>query len=101
MEITLSPAALEALKDKLQKNTTGKVVRIYLAGVGCGGGGTASFSLVFDELQAGDTLQAIDGVNVYYDKLTPMHVNQLRLDFKPSDYEDEQFKVTGQFIAKT
>ena len=100
MDITLSPAALENLKTRQNQNASDKVIRIYLAGVGCGGGGTASFSLALDDLQASDTLLVVDGVRIYFDKLTPMHVNQLQVDFKPSAYEDEQFKVTGLYVAK-
>ena len=45
MHINLTKLALKSLKKVLAKNKTNQEVYIYLADIGCGGGGKATFSL--------------------------------------------------------
>ena len=97
MKIDLTADALEALKAKVVQKESGQEIRIYLAGVGCGGGGVAKFSLALDALQPGDTAHDAGGVTLYYDKLVPLHVNYLAVSYKPSQYENEQFTVKGDY----
>lgn len=100
MKIDLTPEALEALRTKAAQKDPNQEIRIYLAGVGCGGGGIAKFSLVLDALQPGDTAYELEGVTVYYDKLVPLHVNYLAVTFKPSQFENEQFTVKGDYLPE-
>lgn len=98
MKIDLTPEALEALQAKAAQKSPDQEIRIYLAGVGCGGGGLAKFSLILDALQPGDIAHDAEGVTLYYDKLVPLHVNYLSVTFKPSQYENEQFTVKGDYL---
>ena len=45
MQIKITEVALETLKKLLAQDENNQAIYIYLAGIGCGGGGEASFSL--------------------------------------------------------
>ena len=93
MELKLSQTALDGLIGKLSKGEAGQVIRVYLAGIGCGGGGKPSFSVVLDHPQATDQVVELPGLTVYYDKLIPMHTEALEISYDPARHETEQFKV--------
>lgn len=95
MELKLSQSAFDGLVGKLSKGEAGQVIRVYLAGIGCGGGGRPSFSVVLDKPQATDQTVEFPGLTVYYDKLIPMHTEVLEITFDPSRHETEQFKVNA------
>lgn len=101
MEIKITPDAMEALKEKLKKNGSDKAIRVYLAGVGCGGGGIASYSISLDEPKAGDNVYELDGLKIIYDNLVPQHANSFHIEYRPSSFEEEQFKIEGKYIRKT
>lgn len=98
MEVILTPAAIDGIQKRLEKGGPGKAMRVYLAGVGCGGGGVASYSAATDTIKEGDTVVEQNGVKIVYDKLLTKHVNHLEIDFVPSEYEDEQIKIKGKFV---
>lgn len=95
MELKLSQAALDGLVGKLARGEAGQVIRVYLAGIGCGGGGRPSFSVVLDQPQATDKTVELPGITVYYDKLIPMHTEKLEITYDPARHETEQFKVNA------
>lgn len=99
MELSVSEIALETLKRLLEKDPSKKGIYVYLAGIGCGGGGTASYSLAPVEQEEGENVVIIDDIPFIYDNLILQHTNKIVIDYKPSKYDNEiwlqQFLVKG------
>lgn len=89
MNITITETALETLKTLLAKDNTKHSIYIYLAGVGCGGGGTASYSLAPVEQTEGENTLEKDGITFIYDHLMLKHTNNVLIDYKRSAYGNE------------
>ena len=62
----MSDIALETVKKLLEKDKSKKSIYVYLAGVGCGGGGTASFSLAPVDQEDGENVVMIDDIRFIY-----------------------------------
>lgn len=99
MEINVSTIALETLKKLLAKDKSKKGIYVYLAGVGCGAGGTASYSLAPVEQEDGENVVEIDGMRFIYDNLMLKHTDKIYIDYKPSAYDKEIW--IQQFIVKS
>lgn len=97
--MSVSDIALETLKKLLENDKSKKGIYVYLAGVGCGGGGTASFSLSPVEREEGENVIEIDGIPFIYDNLMLMHTDKISIDYKPSAYDKEIW--IQQFIVKS
>lgn len=97
MEISVSTIALETCKRLLENDQSKNGIYVYLAGVGCGGGGTASFSLAPVEQKDGDNVIEIEGIPFIYDDLLLKHTDYISIDYKPSAYDKEiwltQFRI--------
>jgi Fe-S cluster assembly iron-binding protein IscA len=97
VEIIVSDIALETVKKLLETDKNKKGIYVYLAGVGCGGGGTASYSLAPVEQEEGENVVIIDGIPFIYDNLMLKHTDKISIDYKPSAYGNEiwleQFRV--------
>jgi Fe-S cluster assembly iron-binding protein IscA len=89
MEINISDVALETVKKLLENDKSKKGIYVYLAGVGCGAGGTASFSLAPVEQEEGENVIEIDGIPFIYDNLMLKHTDNISIDYKPSAYDKE------------
>ncbi len=89
MNITVTETALETLKNLLAKDESKHSVYLYVAGVGCGGGGTASFSLAPVEQKEGENTLEINGITFIYDNLMLKHSKNIMIDYKPSAYGNE------------
>ncbi len=97
MDIQVSDIAKETLKKMLEKNKSNKSIYVYLAGVGCGGGGAASYSLAPVKQEDAENVVIIDEIPFIYDNLMLKHTKKISIDYKPSAYDKEiwleQFKV--------
>ncbi|MBB6447714.1 iron-sulfur cluster biosynthesis family protein [Bacillus benzoevorans] len=89
MNITVTETAIATLKNLLAKDETKQSVYVYLAGVGCGGGGTASYSLAPVEQKEGENTIEMDGITFIYDNLMLKHTKNILIDYKPSAYGTE------------
>ncbi len=89
MNITVTETALETIKNLLAKDEGKQSIYVYLAGVGCGGGGTASYSLAPVEQKEGENTLEKDGITFIYDNLMLKHTNNILVDYKPSAYGNE------------
>lgn len=89
MNITVTETAIETLKSLLAKDQNRQSVYIYLAGIGCGGGGTASYSLAPVEQKEGENIIEKDGITFIYDNLMLKHTSNILIDYKPSAYGNE------------
>ncbi|MBM4763838.1 hypothetical protein [Bacillus sp. B15-48] len=97
MEINVSDIALVNLKNLMEKDMSKKGIYIYLAGMGCGGGGAVSYSLAPVEQKEGENTVIIDEIPFIYDNLILLHTDRISIDYKPSVYDKEiwleQFSV--------
>lgn len=89
MKITVTETAAEALKQLLARDESKHSIYLYLAGVGCGGGGTASYSVAPVEQKEGENKVEIDGIPFIYDNLMLKHTDNVLIDYKPSAYGNE------------
>ena len=78
--ITLTPTAIEKLRQLLTENTeTGNCLRIYVEGGGCSG---FSYKPSIDTAQEGDTEFEFAGIKVVVDPLSLRYVENITLDYK-------------------
>src|SRR3954467_14597055 len=98
MHINLTEIALETLKKLLAKDKSKQAVYIYLAGIGCGGGGKASFSLTPVDQKEGENVLEIEGITFIYDHLILFHTKNILIDYNPSAY-DQEIRIES-FIIK-
>lgn len=94
----MSDIALKTLKKLLEKDKSKKGIYVYLAGIGCGGGGTTSYSLSPVEQAEGENVVEINGIRFIYDNLILFHTDNILIDYKPSAYDNEIW--LQQFIIK-
>jgi Fe-S cluster assembly iron-binding protein IscA len=98
MEITLTEKALETIKKLVEKDKTKPAVYVFLAGIGCGGGGKASFSLIPVEQKEDENILVVEGITFIYDRLILFHSKNLFIDYVPSAY-DQEIRIES-FIIK-
>ena len=89
MEIHVTEVALETLKRLLAKDKNNQAIYIYLAGIGCGGGGKASFSLAPVNHKEGENILEVEGITFIYDRLMLFHTKNILIDYTPSAYDQE------------
>lgn len=98
MEFIVSSLALDTIKKILEKDNSKKGIYVYLAGVGCGAGGSASYSLAPVEQEEGENVVIIEEIPFIYDNLMLKHTDKISIDYKPSKYDKEIW--LQQFIVK-
>lgn len=89
MQINVTEKAIGALKKLLAMDQDKQAIYVYLAGIGCGGGGTASFSLVPVEQKNDENGLEAEGLTFFYDRLILFHTQNLLIDYKQSSYDKE------------
>jgi Fe-S cluster assembly iron-binding protein IscA len=89
MHIEITEIALETLKQLLAKDKSKQAVYIYLAGIGCGGGGKASFSLTPVNQKEDENVLEVEGITFIYDRLILFHTKHILIDYTPSAYDQE------------
>ena len=79
MNINITKNALTAIKKVLtEKNTTGKKIRIFLAGIGWGG---PTFNLALDEQKENDEIYSEDSVDFVADKSLIEQYRGFKIDY--------------------
>ena len=79
MNINITKNALTAIKKVLtEKNTTGKKIRIFLAGIGWGG---PTFNLALDEQKENDEIYSEDSVDFVADKSLIDQYKGFKIDY--------------------
>jgi iron-sulfur cluster assembly accessory protein len=78
--ITLTPTAIQAVKNLLQeKNLTGHALRIFISGGGCSG---FQYGMAFEgRVRPEDTTFEMDGVKVVVDEMSINYLNGSKVDF--------------------
>ena len=84
MQIKITEVALETLKKLLAQDENNQAIYIYLAGIGCGGGGKASFSLAPVNHKEGENVLEIQDITFIYDRLMLFHTKNILIDYTPS-----------------
>ncbi len=100
MQINVTEVALETLKKLLAKDKDNQAIYIYLAGIGCGGGGKASFSLAPVTQKEGENVLEIEGITFIYDRLMLFHTKNILIDYTPSTSAYDQKIWLENFIIK-
>lgn len=100
--ITLTPAAVQRIKDFLSTTLEPKPTGLY---VGVQGGGCSGFSYKMvlvtpKELDEGWTVEDHDGVTVYIDQMSAMYIEGTIIDFVES-LEGSGFKFTNPNVKNT
>jgi Fe-S cluster assembly iron-binding protein IscA len=98
MQINITELALETLKRLLANDKNKQAVYIYLAGIGCGGGGKASFSLMPVNQKEDENVLEIEDITFIYDRLILFHTKNILIDYSPSAY-DQEIRIES-FIIK-
>ncbi|MBM4763844.1 iron-sulfur cluster biosynthesis family protein [Bacillus sp. B15-48] len=88
MEINVSDIALITLKKLLENDESKKGIYIYLS-IGCGGGGSTSYSLAPVEQDEGENTVIINDIPFIYDNLMLRHTDKISIDYNPSAYDKE------------
>src|SRR6516225_802925 len=78
--VNLTPRAVAAVRNMLQKEGVGVEhgLRIAVVGGGCSG---FQYSLNFDVRKDGDLVTALDGVNVFVDEISLPYIAGTKLDY--------------------
>ncbi len=78
--ITLTPTAIQAVKNLLQeKNLTGHALRIFISGGGCSG---FQYGMAFEgRVRPEDTTFEMDGIKVVVDEMSINYLNGSKVDF--------------------
>ncbi len=78
--ITLTPAAIQAVKELLEKkNLTGHALRIFISGGGCSG---FQYGMAFEgRLRPEDTIFEMDGIKVVVDEMSITYLNGSKVDY--------------------
>ena len=84
MQINVTEVALETLKKLLAQDEKNQAIYIYLAGIGCGGGGKASFSLAPVNHKEGENVLEIEDITFIYDRLMLFHTKNILINYTPS-----------------
>ena len=98
MQIHITEVAMETLKRLLAKDKSNQAIYIYLAGIGCGGGGKASFSLAPVNHKEGENVLEMEDITFIYDRLMLNHTKNILIDYTPSAYDQEIW--LANFIIK-
>lgn len=85
MNITMTASALEAIRKLLTADVNYQAIYVYLAGIGCGGGGKASFSLMPVDRPASEHRTTVEGIPFEYDRLILFHTDSLHIDYPYAD----------------
>ena len=78
--VDLTPAAATKLQGILtEKGLTGYGLRVYISGGGCGG---PQYGMGFDkETRVGDTVELIEGIQVFIDSDSAQYLEGAKIDF--------------------
>ena len=85
MNISLTQNALEAVRKLLAADDRNRAIYVYLAGIGCGGGGKANFSLMPVKRTDGERTVEVEGIPFEYDRLILFHTDRLEIDYPYAD----------------
>ena len=100
MKIHVTEIALETLKKLLAQDNNNQAIYIYLAGIGCGGGGKASFSLAPVNHKEGENILEVEDITFIYDRLMLFHTKNILIDYTPSTSAYDQKIWLENFIIK-
>lgn len=89
MQIHVTKIALETIKKLIATDKNKQAIYVYLAGIGCGGGGKASFSLTPVNDKEGENVIEKEHIPFIYDHLILFHTNNILIDYTPSKYNQE------------
>ena len=80
--INMTPAAADKVRELLtQENDTSLGLRIFVAGGGCSG---LQYGMTLDEQQDGDTVIAVQGINVLVDEMSIGYITGSEVDYVDS-----------------
>jgi len=80
--INMTPAAADKVRELLtQENDTSLGLRIFVAGGGCSG---LQYGMTLDEQQDGDTVIAVQGINVLVDEMSVGYITGSEVDYVDS-----------------
>jgi len=78
----MTPAAADKVRELLtQENDTSLGLRIFVAGGGCSG---LQYGMTLDEQQDGDTVIAVQGINVRVDEMSGGYITGSEVDYVDS-----------------
>ena len=91
--ISLTPSAAEQVKTMLadEKDSAGKLLRVYVEKGGCSG---MQYGMVFDEKRDGDTADEFHGVGVLTDAISADLLRGCVIDFK-DEMSGGGFKISN------
>jgi iron-sulfur cluster insertion protein len=82
MELTVSPVAVDALKEVIREHgTLGAPASVRLGVQGACGCGNAHFQMMLDDQQEGDTSVAVEGINFLVDADSLPYLEGAQLDY--------------------
>lgn len=80
--INMTPAAADKVRELLaQENDPSLGLRIFVAGGGCSG---LQYGMTLDEQQEGDTVVALQGINVLVDEMSIGYITGSEVDYVDS-----------------
>jgi iron-sulfur cluster assembly accessory protein len=80
--INMTPAAADKVRELItQENDPGLGLRIFVAGGGCSG---LQYGMTLDEQQDGDSVIALQGINVLVDEMSMGYISGSEVDYVDS-----------------
>lgn len=99
--ITLTPAAIEKVKEALKATVDGAVLRVGVRGGGCSGF-TYSMVIVTPESVNPDWNEIdCDGLKVCVDQMSAMYLEDVSIDFISDDLGNSGFKFNNPNVKTT
>jgi iron-sulfur cluster assembly protein len=87
--IDLKPAAVTKLQSIItEKGLVGYGLRVFVSGSGCGG---MEYGMGFDKTRDGDTVETVEGMQIYVDPASAQYLEGTTVDFV--DEEGGGFRI--------
>jgi len=94
--LNISESAKAEMKKALEGKEGTPVVRVFVAGYGCGG---ASLGLTIDEVKEGDIQVELDGYSVVIDPKVDDEFSGVSIDYRDSDGGSGFVLKPGQVVS--